>query len=134
MDFSEQSQLDDAIRRYHSLLRLTFESNLIKLFETQYGTIARFVTDSPKAPGKDQDALRRQVAEKGTIDVDLRCPVCSKNIPLQVNFAKKMPDTPGRTPYPEGDAMTCPNCQRQVNLAGTRREIERNVGKEVIPS
>lgn len=127
-DFSKDTKLNDALRRYRALLQMTFESNLYKLFETQYGMIARFVNVNPSA----ENAMRKDIAKNGAVNVDADCPSCSRKIPLQLNFVKGIPNTTDRISYPTNDTVACPHCGRQANLAGLRQAIERDTGKEVV--
>ncbi len=130
-DYGETPDLADAIRRYYTLLQMTFESNIYKLFETPVGLVARFLNVAPAAV---QEQVRRHLAEAQTVDADVECPLCHRPIPLQLKLADGVPDNPGRIPYPKGDTLACPHCSRQVNLASARREMERQLGREVIPS
>jgi ClpP class serine protease len=131
-DYSESAELYDAIRRYHTLLQMTFESNIYKLFETRHGIVVRFINVQPP-PAVVQRQVRQQAAKAQSMDADIGCPLCRQPIPLQLKLQPQAPDEPGRIPYPKGDTVTCPHCKRPVNLAGARRELERQVGREVVP-
>ena len=49
-DYSSNRDLADAIRRYHVLLQMTFESNIYKVFETTDSQIYRFLSMPAPAP------------------------------------------------------------------------------------
>ncbi|MDP2956263.1 MAG: hypothetical protein Q8N53_07570 [Longimicrobiales bacterium] len=133
-DYGEMPDLADAIRRYYTLLQMTFESNIYKLFETPVGLVVRFINVAPVASPVAREQVRRHLADAQTVDADVECPLCHQPIPLQLNLAEGVPSNPGRIPYPKGDALACPHCSRQVNLASARREMERQLGHEVVPS
>ena len=129
-DFSTIADLDDAIRRYRALLQMSFESNMYKLFETQYRMIARFVNVDLPA----QERLRKEVAQVGAVNVDADCPSCGRKIALKFRFVEGNGDVDGRIPYPSNDTVGCPHCGRQANLAGLRETVERQAGRKVITS
>ena len=128
-DFSTNRELNDAIRRYRALLQMTFESNMYKLFETEYGMIGRFANVNPAV----QDTIRKGAKKHNILNVDTKCSSCKKDIPLQFRFADGIPPQKGRIPYPKDDTVTCPHCGRQANIAALRDRIERDSEKEVIP-
>lgn len=132
-DFSEDPELADAVRRYHTLLQMTFESNVYKVFETEYGLVVRFLNMNPGPTPVDPAKLKEALGKADAVDADIGCPLCKHPIPMQLKLGAGVADNPGRIPYPKGDVVTCPNCQKPVNLAGARRQIESQVGKVVVP-
>ncbi len=131
-DFSDNEELYDGIRRYHTLLQMTFESNVYKLFETQHGLVVRFLNLNPGPAAVSPGQVQKDLAGAKSVDADVTCPLCKSPIPLQLKLAHGVSDKPGRIPYPEGDELTCPKCQKRINLAGARREIESQIGKKVV--
>ena len=58
-DLRDNPQLQDAVRRYYTLLRLTFDSSSIfKIFETVNSQISRFANIQPVVPAPTREARR----------------------------------------------------------------------------
>lgn len=130
-NYDDDSELADAINRYHVLLRLTFEGgNVYKIFETPAATIAlRFnvqVTQIEK-PGVPP---AKQQAQSATGDIP--CPHCATPIRIQIDFEPGIPRSPGATRYPAGGQLPCPSCGKTVNLKPALAEVEANLGKKAL--
>jgi hypothetical protein len=51
-DYGQDAQLMDAITRYYTLLRMTFDqTSIYKIFETPSSQVARFVAQQIPTPG-----------------------------------------------------------------------------------
>jgi len=112
-DYSKQPKLAEAIRRYHTLLQITFDStNIYKVFETPTSQIIRFVAPAVSPP-RDADCAVLQV----------ECPKCRAASKVQANL-KKMPLESGHHPFPADNRFRCPACGAEINLADARRQIE----------
>lgn len=112
-DYSQQPELADAIRRYHTLLQITFDStNIYKVFETPNSQIIRFVAPAVPPP-KDADCAILQV----------ECTKCHAISKVQANL-KKVPLEEGHHAFPADNRFLCPVCGAEIDLADARRQIE----------
>lgn len=128
-DYSKNAKLNDAITRYYTLLRMTFEAtNMYKLFETTKSQIHRFFV--PLMPPQPPSA------PPPTADVavfDFKCLKCGKTFKIQANLGKDVPLQSGAYPYPKSnDVFICPVCGTQHNLSDARLQIEAQSGKKVV--
>lgn len=112
-DYSKDPKVGEAIRRYHTLLQMTFDStNIYKVFETPSSQIVRFTAQAVPPP-QEMDAVVVQVA----------CPKCKNSSKVQANL-RKSPLQPGHHRFPEDNKFKCPECGTEIDLADTRRQIE----------
>lgn len=124
-DFSQNSELADAIRRYHTLLQLTFSKTTIyKVFETPGSQVYQFL--SPQAPAPAQAGFMEKVA------VDIRCGNCDTSWRVQANLDKPQPLEPGLQPFPADNKFRCPNCGTEHDLSSARQQIELQTKKRVV--
>jgi hypothetical protein len=120
-DYSQQPDLAEAIRRYHTLLQMTFDStNIYKVFETPNSQIIRFVTPAVPPP-QDADALI----------IEVPCPKCSAVSKLQANL-KKCPLQAGHQRFPADNRFKCPACAAEIDITDARRQIEVQSKKPLI--
>ncbi len=130
-DYGTQPALQDAIRRYYTLLRLTFDrSGIYKVFETATSQIYRFMTPQV-APVQPQKPGKKQIAEEAQIEV--QCPKCGSKHTIQVDFEKSRPLKKGLQPFPADNNFICPNCGAGCNLTSIRDQIEAQTKKKVAP-
>jgi Serine dehydrogenase proteinase len=122
-DYGDNPDLNDAITKYYTLLRMTFErTSLYKLFETPTSTIFRFVGAQTVEPKEAQ-----------TANVDFECPNCHNKFKIQANLDRNMEIQPGSIPYPiRDDIFICPKCKTESNLSAIRLNIEAQTGKRVV--
>lgn len=126
-DFSKNTELADAIRRYHTLLQMTFATNCYKVIETPQSQIYRFIAPDVSPSG---GAASPEQASKATFDVP--CPNCGAVTRVQANLAVPQPLEAGSVPYPGDDMLNCPHCGTEINLSDTRRQIEAQTKKAVV--
>ena len=132
VDYSQCPELNDAIRRYHALIHIAFESNLYKIFETEYDSIGKYWNVQTSIP--NVQGLLQQKDAANSAEINFKCPTCSYQIPLHIRLKESAPDAPsGRIPYPKGDIAKCPRCQGAVNLAEARVALERELKRKVVP-
>jgi len=121
-DYSKQPDLAEAIRRYHTLLQMLFDStNIYKVFETHDSQIFRFVVITAIPPPQDADA----------VILDVTCPKCSAVSKLQANL-KKTPLQAGHHRFPPDNRFNCPSCAGEIDLTAARHQIEVQSKKPVI--
>jgi hypothetical protein len=124
-DYSADSKLYDAIRRYHILLQMTFDSAVYKVFETPTSQIYRMAQQA------QQVALPLPLGAK--VIAELECEKCHNHQKVQLNLAKGVPLEDGCVRYPsQGDELACQNCGQVMNLAGLRRQVEIQTKQEVV--
>lgn len=123
-DFSADKKLAEPIQRYHTLLQMTFATNVYKVFETPTSQIYRFV--APRAPTPQQ-------AKSGDIAiVEAQCAKCSTPLKVQANLGTKKPLQEGCLAFPANNRVKCPGCGTEIDLGDTRRQLELQTKKKVV--
>ena len=124
-DFSAQNKLNEAILRYYTLLRMSFETNIYKIFETVESQIYKFAV----APGqRPPEGKPSEVAE-----INFECPKCKEKYLIQANLEKNIPLKKDCIPYPiDNDVFKCPNCGSESNISNIRLQIEAQSGKKIV--
>ena len=125
VDFSLQKELNEAILRYYTLLRMSFDTNIYKLFETVDSQIYRFsVPQGQKPPVKKQGNVA---------DIQFECPKCKNKFLIQANLEKNVPLKKEAVPYPiDDDIFKCPACGMESNINQIRLQIESQSGRKVV--
>ena len=121
-DYAATPDLADAIRRYYTLLRMTFSSNCYKLFETTGSQVYRFFGPTPPLPEPSP-----RIAE-----IEVRCASCGAIHKVQANLGSARPLRQGNIGFPPNDKLECPNCGQEVDLSDQRRQIEAVAKKPVV--
>lgn len=138
-DYSESPELADAIRRYYTLLQITFDTNVFKLFETPTSQIMRvekveqieLAGALPPAKGRP-GGLRMPPGAAGAI-IGVPCPTCKTELRLGAKFDKNAPKPPaGVLPFPADNKVNCPACGNVVDVSGPRRVLEGQMGRPVV--
>jgi hypothetical protein len=112
-DYSTQPHLAEAIRRYHTLVQMMFDStHVYKLFETPSSQILKFA-----AP------VISQPQEADAVVIGVTCPKCSTVSKVQANL-KKSPLQPGHHRFPADNRFMCPACNAEIDLTDARRQVE----------
>ncbi len=122
-DFSKSPDLFDAIQRYHTLLQMTFATNIYKVFETPSSQIYRFI--APSAPGPAQQ-------EGDLAIVEVACGKCGGKARVQANLGKSQPLRPDSIPFPGNNILACPTCGAKTDLGDLRRQLEAQTKKPVV--
>ncbi len=125
-DYSQQPALAEAIRRYHALLHMTFETNAYKVFETPVSQIYRFFSANVPSPTPAGNANPKSIV------FELTCNNCGHVSRIQANLEADAPLAPGMHPFPTNSLFTCPGCKVQHDLSDARRQIEGQTGKQVL--
>lgn len=126
-DYSKNADLNEAITRYYTLLRMTLEStNMYKLFETPTTQIARF-SDSQAVKPNPIEGAKVEAAE-----VNFVCPKCGTKSKIQANFERNLPIKAGFLPFPKDNNFFCPKCRVLSNLSKLRLEIEAKTKKPIL--
>jgi hypothetical protein len=120
-NFEKDAGLEDAIRRYYTLLQMTFDRTPIyKVYETPTSQIYKSV--APLSGG---------AAPGGVGDIDLQC-VCGETIRIQANLGRPQPLRPGRLPFPPDNVISCPRCGTKHDLRPFRDQLEKQAGQKVV--
>ena len=129
-DFGENHQLADAIRRYYVLLRMTFESNIFKLFETPTSQIIRFErVNIVEAPVPIKEPAQDKVNQ---VIVELTCKKCNTVMKVQGYFGVQSPLLPGHLPFPANNKLRCPTCGIVHDLVQARQQVEAQSKKTLL--
>jgi len=122
-DYSQQPDLADAIRRYYTLLQMSFSSNIYKIFETPETQIYRFASPPSST---------RQAPTGGDVAIiELACKKCQSDLRIQANLGGEQPLQQGCIPYPASNKLPCPNCGTEIDLTDARRQVEAQSKKPV---
>lgn len=132
-DYSEQPDLCDAIRRYHTLLNMTFDTNVFKIFETPTSQIMRM----QPVQGLPVGALSPQVLQQQARLADhaiagVPCGKCGNQIKLFAPLVNGAKPAPGTIPFPADDKVRCPTCGNEIDLGDTRRQFETQFGRAIL--
>jgi hypothetical protein len=131
-DYSEQPELCDAIRRYYTLLQMTFASNVFKIFETPTSQIMRLEAIQqvglPGLPGPGTPQQQQVQAAEFLV----KCGKCNTGIKVHAPFALGVPVPTGTVPFPADNKLKCPGCGTEHDLTDARRQIEAQTGKRIV--
>lgn len=123
-NYELNSDLNDAITRYYTLLQITLEStNIYKLFETTETQIMRFATPNV-------DAIKNN--KPTNIIVNFECPKCKSKYDLQARLKEDVPVDSTKIPFPKNDIFVCPKCATPSNISQARLQIEAQTGSKIV--
>jgi hypothetical protein len=126
-NYNLNAELSDAIDKYYTILRITFEqTGIYKIFESINSQIYQSVSQSPIQnidikPKENDSAL-----------ADFKCPGCNNLKKIQLNFKKNVITLPGTIKFPTNDIFICPNCGVSTNIAPMRIQLEALTGMKII--
>ena len=132
-DYSSTPELADAIRRYYTLLQMTFATNIYKIFETPSSQIMRMeVVQSQKIFGSS--APIQAPAGSGSIEAQVACSKCGTSFVVQARVDPRAPAKSGAIQLPADNLIKCPGtgCSEVHNLTTLRSQIESATGKRVL--
>lgn len=130
-DYSTTPDLCDAIRRYYTLLQMTFASNIYKLFETPSSQIMRMEVIQAQnifGPGLTVPPAA------GSLEVQIACQKCGTSFVVQARLDAKAPKKAGAIQFPADNLVKCPGngCKEVHNLKAFRDQVEQQTGKPII--
>lgn len=125
-DYSEVVDLNDAIIRYYTLLRMSFETNIYKIYETPVSQIYRSVNTSAPPTPTQPPMLPNPLL------VDFECGKCHAKCKIQVNFEQDYPIHPDAVPFPKDNLFRCPSCNAESDLLGLRQQLEAQTHKKIV--
>jgi hypothetical protein len=121
-----KDDLGDAIRRYYTLLQMTFATNIYKIFETPDSQIMRFIAPQTPPPGGGP------AASADVAFFDVKCGKCVQVTKVQANLGKPAPLQSGCVPFPKNNSLACPNCGMVTDIGDARRQLEAQTKKPVV--
>lgn len=125
-NYQNNSDLYDAITRYFTLLQMSFETNIYKIYETKEKQIYRFAVPQNSKP------INQKIDLQQIDKLDFECPKCKKVTSFQIDLGKKKPPKKGLTVFPKNNLFTCPNCHSVINLTPIRLQVESQSGKKIL--
>lgn len=133
-DYSQNADLADAIRRYYTLLQMTFTSNVYKIFETPSSQIFRMeviqtqALIGPSTPSPSVPANAKSIEVKGG------CQKCGTGFVIQARFDRSAPQKAGALQFPADNLLKCPgpNCKEVHDLTLLREQIQNQSGRQIV--
>lgn len=138
-DYTENAELSDAITRYHTLLQITFASNIYKIYETPKTQISKMLM--PAVPGPQMLGIPAKPGGKAgptggivpeSVELDLQCNNCQATAKVQGNLRPGTPLKPGYLPFPANNRVKCPQCGTEQDLSDARRQIEAQTKRKLV--
>ncbi len=126
-DYSRLPDLVDPIRRYYTLLRMTFDTNIYKLCETPLSQVYRFITQPIPAVGPQELGK-----EAGIAVVKVQCGRCKSEFQIQANLGESRPIQAGAIAFPANNKAICPTCNNEIDLTNIRRQLELQSKRKVV--
>jgi hypothetical protein len=123
-DYSKNAELAGAIRRYYTLLKMSFDrTSIYKIYETPTSQLYKFAIPQgvPLQPQTPEHAI-----------IDLECPACKTKSKIQANFNEGVALQDGAIVFPKDNVFICPTCKKQIDLSTFRGQIESQTKKKVI--
>jgi predicted RNA-binding Zn-ribbon protein involved in translation (DUF1610 family) len=133
-NYSKDSKLAEAIDRYYTLLRMTFDmTGIYKIFETTNSQIYQSVSQAaPPTISIQKEVKEKEVEVVSCAFANFMCPKCGNIFNIQLNLRPNLPVEKGAIIYPRNDIFVCPNCSTQTNLAPIRLNLEAQTKLKVI--
>ena len=129
-DYSKDTNLSEAIDRYYTLLRMTFDmTGIYKIFETANSQIYQSVSQAALPTIPVQKKIKEEISSAST---NFMCPKCGNSYKIQLNLKPNIPTEKGAILYPKDDVFICPNCSTQTNLAPICLNLEAQTRLKVI--
>jgi predicted RNA-binding Zn-ribbon protein involved in translation (DUF1610 family) len=133
IDYSKDPELAEAIDRYYTLLRITFDmTGIYKLFETCNSQIYQSISQVvPAAVSVPKQIKKEEISDA---IMNFHCPKCGIMYKIQLNFKQGIAKQLDKDVimYPKNDLFICPNCSTQTDLSAMRLHAESQIGLKVI--
>ncbi len=138
-DYSADPELLDAIRRYHTLLQMLFDTNCYKVIETTHSQIYRFLAPPAQQMGMPLPMIGGGLpgpvpgaTPPGGVAIGFACPACGEAIQIQAKFKPDQPDNPNAIRWPPGDLLKCSRCGADHDMKDARQQLESQFGAPVV--
>ena len=117
-DYMNDIELCDAITRYYTLLRMTFDmTGSHKIIETKGSQI--YQSQNPPNPPKP-------------INFDVSCDKCKTISKFQINLGADFPLQNGHSLFPSNGFCFCPKCHARLNLNPVKQDLETKTGLKAV--
>jgi ATP-dependent protease ClpP protease subunit len=127
-DYSNNAELQDAIDRYYTLLRMTFDlTGIYKIFETCCSQIYQSISQAAIPSIPIPQNVKPQAAH-----AEFVCPKCMTKFKIQLNLDKNVKPEAATVPFPKNDNFICPSCGTETNLTPLRLQLEAQTGLKVV--
>jgi len=133
-DYAEDPALCDAIRRYYTLLQMTFASNVFKIFETPQSQIVRMEAIQQVVVPSSGPTMPLGPPPKNLMaaEINVKCGKCGNEIGVHVPFARGLPVPAGKLPFPADSKIKCSNCGTEHDLSQARQQLEAQTKKTIV--
>jgi hypothetical protein len=128
-NYEDEPDLSDAIRRYHTLLQMTFAGDIYKVFETPTAQVYRALAPAGGAPFPPPPP---GAASAKSANVEFPCSNCQMKITLQANFEEGVPLKEGALAFPPDNKVKCSNCGAENDVTLARLQIEAQIQRPIV--
>lgn len=123
-DYSKDPDLANAIRRYYTLLKMSFDkTSIYKIYETPTSQLYRFAIP-------EGAQLIPQQPDRAIVDIE--CPNCKAKSKIQANFKEGATLEAGVINFPKDNVFICPKCKNRIDISALRGQIESQTKKKVL--
>lgn len=127
-NYSKIPELNDAITRYYTLLKIALETtSIFKVIETPGTQIERHAI-----PNSTNAAATARGGPSDRILFNVDCPKCKTKHEFQAKLTPDAKPIPNKHLYPKNNSFICPNCSTVINLMPVRLQIESQLGKKLM--
>lgn len=123
IDFAENQKLNDAIMKYYTLMRMSFEGGIYKIFETPETQIYKMIP-VPITQNIPQDEVKNVL-------VDIDCQNCKEKHKVVVPFGEILEENKDCVPFPENNILFCKKCHNKIDLTQIKTDIEKQFNKKI---
>lgn len=127
-NYEDNTELSDAIRRYHILLMMSFETNMVKLFESIDNQVYRFLNaGTPMQPPPQQSTQKTAL-----VKIEYVCPNCNRKSHIFGKLDPNVKMPPEAVAFPKTNKFTCPACGKESDLTSLRMQLEAGLRKQIL--
>lgn len=127
-NYSDNEELADTIGRYYTLLQMTFDTGIYKLFETPESQIYRAIGPREIKPIK----IPKGAEKAGSAVAEIICGQCNEKLLIQGDFAPNQTLQEGAIRFPDDNKIKCSKCGNLIDVNGLRKQLELAMKKPII--
>ena len=134
INYSQDSNLNEAITRYFILLIMTFDmTSIFKIFETPTAyVIKQAIPNVPTPPPFPTSLNNLNTQPHNKALIQFICPACKQTVNVQGNFIQGIPLVSGHIAFPRNNKLVCPFCHQESDVFPIRMQIEAREGKKIL--